>query len=407
MKKNNFKKNFIWNTIGCLTAAITSLFYSIVLTRFCDLNETGLYTIAFAIACNTVTLASFGGRTYQVTDTKNEISNFSYIFARYITITITFFGIILYLLFKWYSLYKTVVILLVCLFKFLEELSDVYYGILQKDNKLYKVGQFQFFKAIVNIIMFILIMVLTQNLIYAFSTLLIINLIYFIFFERKAARECENWKFNIKKDELKKYFLANIYICILTFLTTYIINCPKYAIDEFLTSSDQAIFGIIVMPATVMLLVGNFLLNPIIVTIADYYNNNKIKQITKLIIKIFIITISIGILGIIICYFIGIPLLNFIYSINLSKYKLSLIIIIIGSVFYAITASISSILIAMRRIKSQVIGNILVILFSIIICQVLVTNYKIYGAALTYTILIFIRFIIYLLVLIRTLTKKV
>ena len=190
-------------------------------------------------------------------------------------------------------------------------------------------------------------------------------------------------------------FVENAFICILTFLTTLIINFPKYSIDQLLTSEIQAIFGIIVMPATFMLLVGNFILNPILVQIAKYYNQKKYNEIQKLLFKIFGIMLLIGVFAIIGCYLLGIPLLNFIYNLDLEKYKVSLLIIIIGSIIYAMTATISSILVAMRKIKSQVVGNLIVVLFAFLICDKLVFNYNIFGGALAYTILILIRFLIY------------
>ena len=406
MSDNNLKKNIIWNTIGSLTISITSLFYTLILTRFSTLDQTGLYTIAFALACNTVTIASFGGRTYQVTDTKGEISTFSYIFSRYITVFLTFIILIAYLFTKDYTFYKSIVIVLICVFKYLEELCDVYYGVLQKNNKLYVVGKFQFFKSIINILLFLILIYITKDLLISFSILVVINLLFFLIFERRSAKKCEQWTYKTNKKELKKYFSANFLICILTFLTTYIINSPKYAIDSYLTSDMQAIFGIIVMPATVMLLVGNFILNPILVLIAEKYNDNKINEIKNIMYKIFGLMTIIGILGLIVCYFIGIPFLNLIYGVDLIQYKLSLMIIIVGSIFYAITAAISSILVAMRKIKSQVFGNLIVIIFSLLICVPLVKTHGILGASITYTTLIIIRFIIYLFIVFKNLLKR-
>lgn len=407
MRKDNLRKSIIWNTIGSSTLAITSLFYTIILTRLSSLAQVGLYTISFALACNTVTLASFGGRTYQVTDTKGEISTFSYILSRYTTVFFTLFVLIIYLLFKNYDIYKSVTILIICIFKYLEELCDVYYGIMQKNYKLYKVGIFQFVKSLINIFIFLIFILLKKNLFVVFILLFIIDILYFIFIERKYAIKCEKWENKVNKKELIKYFSANLFICILTFTTTYIINSPKYKIDLFFTNEIQAVFGIIVMPATIMLLIGNFILNPILVSIADMYNNNKISEITKIIYKIFGIMVFIGVIGLFGCYFFGVPLLNFVYSINFNDYKLSLMIIMVGSIFYAITAAISSILVAMRKIKSQVVGNLAVILISFLICGYLVKTYCILGGAIAYTLLIFTRFLIYVIILFLNLKQRI
>ena len=114
----------------------------------------------------------------------------------------------------------------------------------------------------------------------------------------------------------------------------------------------------------------------------------------------------IGVAVFVVCFFTGIPLLNLIYGINLDKYKTSLLIIIVGSVFYAVTAGISTTLVAMRIIKIQVIGNLIVILFAFMSCNYLVKNYGVLGASMTYTLLILIRFIIYVVIMIFSLMKR-
>ena len=228
MKKLNVnkqtQKNVVWNTIGAFTTSITSLFYTIILTRFSNLTETGIYSFAFAMACVTVTLASFGGRTYQVTDVKDEISPFSYIISRYITVFTTLILVLCYLFTKDYSIYKFVIIVLVCVFKYLEELSDVYYGILQKENKLYYVGQFQFSKAIINVLLFFLIIKLSGNLLLAIISITLVNLIFLIFFDRHKAKILKPWNNILKKEHIKKYFKVNVVICLFIFLSSIYIS---------------------------------------------------------------------------------------------------------------------------------------------------------------------------------------
>ncbi len=392
------KKNIIWNTIGSFTIAVTSLFYTIILTRCSNLAETGLYTIAFALACNSVTLASFGGRTYQVTDTKNEIHTFSYILCRYSTVITTLLIMLTYLFSKDYSLYKSTIIFLLCIFKYLEEVSDVYYGVLQKNHLLYKVGQFQFFKSILNVVLFYIIISQFHSLLGAVLALVGVNLFFVIFLERYQARKCERWKTKFFFDDIKKYFMANLMICILTFTTNYLINVPKYAIDKFLTSDIQALFGIIIMPATVMLLIGNFIMNPLLVDIAQLYNDQKYKAVRQLIFKIILIIFGIGLFALGGAYLLGIPVFNLVYGLDLSSYKTELMLIIVGSIFYTVTAILSTVFVAMRKINIQVILNMIVCICAFFFGEPLVSNMGIYGGALAYLLIVMIRFTLYMIV---------
>ena len=118
-KRELMKKNIFWNMIGSFTLSITSLFYSIILTRYCNLEDAGIFAFGFSFACMMVTLASFGGRTYQVTDHSGKINTISYIITRYLTVNIAFLLIMIYLVVKDYNLLKTISIIFLCVFKFL------------------------------------------------------------------------------------------------------------------------------------------------------------------------------------------------------------------------------------------------------------------------------------------------
>lgn len=404
------KKNYIWNTIGGFTFALTSLFYSIILARLSTINNLGLYTFAFALACNTVTLASFGGRTYQITDVNNNISTFSYIICRYLTTFFTIICLLIYLILNNYHPHKFLLILLICIFKYMEEISDVYYAIIHKNGQLFFVGKYQFIKSIYNVLSFILLTYFFNNLFLTFVILILLNLIFLIVIERKKAKRIDKWEYKLKKKEIAKYFKDNIYICLLTFLSLFITTIPRLIIDKNFSTDLQAIFGIIIMPATVMVLISGFILNPLIVKIAKNYKEKKYKLIENKVRNIILIILLVGLLCLIGGYILGVPLFNFIYDMKLNNYKNSLILILIGSSFFAITSSISTILISMRKIKIQVFINLIVIIIGLILSKYLIINYKIFGAALAYLFMVTIRLILYYIVfkvLIKKIQKKV
>ena len=80
-------------------------------------------------------------------------------------------------------------------------------------------------------------------------------------------------------------------------------NAPKYAIDKFLTEDIQAIFGIIIMPATVMGLVAQFLIHPYLNQIFELYKNGNLIKLKKLLYRI--------IASILINFFISIIVMNY------------------------------------------------------------------------------------------------
>lgn len=399
--KDNIKKNYIWNTIGALTISLTSLVYTMILTRYCNLNEVGQFSFGFSFACMMVTLASFGGRTYQVTDTKGEKKTSTYIVTRYITVILSYLLVILFLLFKKYNSEKITIILFLCIFKFLEEISDVYYGILQRHKRLYNVGEYQFFKSIINVILFFIGVKFIDNLIISIILMTLNNMIFVFLIERKKSKELETWKIEINKDQIINLLKINLFICGYTFLSSYLVNAPKYAIDNYLSSDMQAIFNMLIMPATFMFLVGGFIVNPILVDIAEKYKENKMNEINLILKKIIYLLFFFGIIALIGTYFLGTWALEIVYSISFKQYKFHLMLVILGATFYTFTAILGTIFIAFRKIKIQLLIAGICSIFAYILSDVLVLKLGLIGGFYSYLITMIFRVLCYVPLLIN------
>ncbi len=395
MKDNSLKKNIIWNTIGVFTLSLTSFVYSLILVRLCNLSITGIWSYSFAIACTCVTLASFGGRTYQVTDVKNELSTFTYISARYMTVAATLVLVLGFVFIKGFSFDKALIIILLCIFKFCEELSDVYYGVLQKHNKLYVVGKSMFFKSVLNMLLFLIGTYFSRNLLLPVILILINNFLFIYLYDRRNALKLEKIDKKFNKTFYIKYFKDNLIICLFLFLATYLVNCPKYVMETYLSDELQGIYNILVLPATAVSLVGSFIINPLLVNISKDFAENKINNIKRISNRIIFILLGFGIITCLGGYILGRPVFQLIYNFDIKNYMFAFLLIIVGCTFYTISTVLSMILITTRKLISQLVLNVILAIFSYVLCVILIKNYSIQGGIYAYLITMFLRFIIY------------
>lgn len=397
MIDKNLKKNFIWNTIGIFSISLTSFVYSLILIRLCNLSVSGIWSYTFAVACTSVTLASFGGRTYQVTDAKKELNTFTYVSARYITVGITLVLVLLFTLTKGFDLNKSLIMIGLCIFKFCEELSDVYYGILQKHDKLYVVGKSMFFKSVINMLLFLMVIYLSKSLLLAVIFILVNNFLFFYFYDRRNALKLEKLDKKISRQQMKKYFKNNLIICLTLFLSTYLVNCSKYVMETYLSDDLQGIYNILVLPATAVTLIGSFIINPLVVGLSKDFAEGQINHIKTVANKISLIMIGFGVIACIGAYFLGVPVLKLIYNFDLTPYLIGFELMIIGCVFYTISTIHCTILITARKLMSQLILNALLAIFSYGLCVILIKSDGINGGIYAYLITMLIRFIIYML----------
>lgn len=386
MKKILEKKNVIWNIIGATFNAFTSFLFAIIVTRINGLNEAGIFTYAFATACIFYVIAIYAGRTFQVTDISGKYSDTDYIYHRIITCVIMILTIIIFTIIKQYNITKSLVMILLCFYKATEAISELWYAILQKKEYLYKAGISMTIKAIASIILLFIIDFMTHNLILSCLSIIGANLIVMIFYDLKEIRQISIIKTNFQINKIKGLFFSGFYTFLITFLGIYLINAPRYAIDDILENELQTIFGIIIMPATFMGLMGQYIIQPLLTDITKYIKERKEQDLKKVIFLMIVGILVIGAIVLIIAYLLEAPILGFIYGVNLIPYQFSIMIIIFGSVMYSLGIVISYILIALRKTFVQAIAYGIVSILATIISYLLVRRFSIIGASITYMI---------------------
>jgi len=409
MKKNKiFIKNFIWNILGTGLNAFNSLFFMIAVTRINGLNDAGIFTLAFSTACILYVIGTYAGRVYQVTESDKTITDKEYVVNRVISCVLMLVMALVFVILRKYDLYKSIIFILLSTYKCLEAFCDVLYGIMQKNNLLHNVGKSYFFKAVLSVSLFIIIDLITKNLIYSCLAIIFSWLTIMLIYDMRITRTLIK-NISINKVNIIKIFKNGFFVFIITFLGLYILNAPKYAIDNLGVEELQAIFGIIIMPATVMGLFAQFLIHPYLTTITELYNNRKYKQFINLLYKSIIYILAVGIVCCLAGYFLGSFVLGLIYNVDLSQYSLNLLFILIAATFYTMANIILSFLITMRYNFIQFIIYVCVSIFTLILSTVLTNMYQITGATIAYLatmILIFILYSIAIYVIFKFIKKK-
>ena len=154
---NNMKKNVLWNAIGTTCNAFNSLFFMMIVTRINGIEDSGIFTMAFSLACLFCLFGGYEGRVFQVTDMSGKTTDMEYVIHRYLTSVIAVLITVGYCIFMSYDRQKFMITLCLCLMKILEMLADVYYGILQKNEELDLVGQSLFIKSVLSFIAFLIV----------------------------------------------------------------------------------------------------------------------------------------------------------------------------------------------------------------------------------------------------------
>lgn len=400
-EKKSFLKNFIWNSLGTGINSFNSLFFLIIVTRVNDIQTAGIFSIAYATATILYTLAMYSGRLCQVTDIENKIKDKDYITNRFITCLLMLVGATGFLCIKQYPTFKTTIFALLAIFKGLEAFSDILYGVMQKNDILYKSGQSLTLKGFIGIALFLIVDLITRDLRWACVSVILVNVavlvIYDYFIITRKLIDNTN-KVNMKN--VLHILKSEFFVFVNSFAGIYILNAPKYAIDSFLTEDIQAIYGYIMMPATVMTLFTQFIVMPFLGKLKDMYERKELKEIEKVTFKIKLIVIAFGGFAVLAAFLLGPEFLGLIYGLDLRGYRMNLCVIIGSYIFYAISYINLVTLTTIRHTFVQFVIYIISMVIAFIGSNVLVgkLGFGINGATFSCTTTLALQFIMYTVV---------
>lgn len=385
MNKKVSLYDILWYMGGLLLFGFTSLIYMIIVTRVVGIEAGGKFTFAYAVACTFFAVGVYFGKSFQITDKSNRYSDTDYIYNRITTCLVMVLLTLVFCLFRKYNLEKIVLILILTVYRGADAFVDSIHAVIQKKDRVYKVGMSIFFRTLLLVASFIVSLILFKNIILSSLVIMIINVLYFIVVDyRIAKKNIISSKFDNSKNLL--LLIEGFTAFLFYFLAIYVNNASKYAIDSLSTETIQGIFGIIYMPSSFVSLVSLYIVQPFLNNITGLLKNKKIMDLNKLLLKLTLIVSLIGIIIMILSYFIGIPILEMLYSVELDNQKFNLLIILLGSVLYSIYSVYSQVLVAMRKNLYQVLCLGLLFITSIILSNQLVYAYGINGASMAYTI---------------------
>lgn len=397
--KKIFLKNFIWNIVGTGLNSFNSLFFLIIVTRINGINDAGIFSIAYSTALILYTIGLYSGRLCQVTDIENKVKDKDYIVNRMITCILMIVLAIGFVFIKQYSPYKMGIFILLCVYKATEAFGEILYGIMQKKDLLYQSGQSLTIKSLGGLLIFFLIDYFTHNLILACTAIIVLNLVTILLFDfLLVCKKLIDFSAKVNMTNVWHIFKSEFFVFANSFAGIYVLNAPKYAIDNYLTEDVQAIFGYIMMPATVITLFTQFVFMPYLNKLKELYEQKDMKAFKGIAFKIKMAVISFGVLASVAAFVIGPEVLSIIYGEELTPYRMNLTVILASYIMYGISYVNLVLLTTTRNTFVQFVVYVITMLVAFFGSNVLVQNLQINGATISCAVTLGVQFILYTIV---------
>ena len=394
------KSEIIWNTLGSFVESLLSAVLLMFCTRLNGTEIAGMFSISFATATILNALGDFGIRIYQVTDTNRKYKFGDYLLARvFVVITMVIIGI-LFVNISGYTAEKLWICIALIMFKVIDNLSETYQGEFQLRNRLDLGGKSMVIRVSSSLIVFFITDVITKNVIFSCITFVLTNLTLFLLWDVRILSKFQKLEIKYDKNNIKEILLDCLPLAISTGLSLYIINATKYAIDNFGDYTMQTYFNVIYMPTFVINLVSAFVIKPFLKPFGDLWNSKEYLKFIKSISLIILILAGATICIDIACALLGVPVLSFIYGIDLSPYKMEMILLVISGFFYASATVMLYALSTIRKQKLTTIAYIITSVIALIASNICVNKWQMKGAIVSNmitTVTLFVLLVIFFL----------
>lgn len=396
--KNIDRSSFIWNMAGSMLMAFQSVIMLMILTRTLGLVESGIFTIAYANANLFLTIGKYGMRYFQVSDLKKQFTFAEYRASRVITSVVMVVVSAVYVIHaasaNGYSMEKAQVIFWMCLFKVVDVVEDVYHGLYQQENRLDVASKAMTLRMAVTIVIFAIGLIVFKDLLLVLILSTIATTAIFVLLTKwtyGAFSQNDGQARTSKVRINKKNLLLLLKLCFPlfagSFLSFYIGNAPKYAIDAMLTDELQACYGFIAMPVFVIGLLNNFIFNPMLYRMSSLWEQGKVWEFLKRTLLQICVVAVITLVCIAGAWLLGIPVLSWLYNTDLSPYKAELLVLLLGGGFLGLSGLLNTVITIIRYQKSLMWGYAGIAALAFLFSDGIVRRYEMMGAAVLYTVL--------------------
>jgi len=380
------KKCVFWNMLFSTMSSLQTAIIVLIVTRISGEEDAGIMSIAFATAYLMFTIGAYGVRNFQATDSQRDYSYKDYKKMRLISCLFMLISSLGYCFWKEYEENKAHIILIVCLFKLLDAIEDLYHGELQRIGRLDLAGFSGVIRLILNNLTFFMVLFLTKDLYKAVCSMVLISFIItigmYIFFNSLLKGE-------EKKEEKEKTGL--MIICFPLFLTSflniYICNSPKYAIDVCLSEKEQAYYAILSMPVFTIHLLSGILYRPQLLHMARLWNEKKRDLFKKIVLKqicnITIIAIFILVFGVTV----GLRMLELLYGVPLISFQKEFAILLFGGGMTAVYNFLTACITIMRKQFFLIVLSVLMTVLAFLASNQMVYHAGLLGASWLYFLL--------------------
>lgn len=390
----SLRANFSWVVSGRIAEAVSKWFILLALTRYFSPEAIGLYALGLAVSNPIFLFTNLGLRTVQASDTGHL-----YPFSRYLGLRITTSAgamllLLAFVLVAGYGLEKVAIVMAIGFAKFFESICDVIYGLLQKNERMDRVGQSLIIRAVISVIAMIAAVHWTRTLVGGVAAMAASWGFFLALFDMPHARKqlsldavSDNSGGGIRPDFNlhKSLSLARgaLPLGIAGVLLALTQSIPRVVVEAHLGEVALGLFAAIAYLAVPGGLIVTSMGNAALPVLSQRFARGQTRSFFSLVLKLVGLAAVLGLFGVIAAYALGYYVLLELYGLQYASHSDLLAWLMIGAAFVYVTSVLGYAIAATRRFSKFAAAYSIWVVVTILLSYCLIPTFGLTGAAWT------------------------
>lgn len=369
-KNITLRRNFSWTFIGNLIYSGCQWGMLVVLAKLGNPEMVGTFTLGLAVTAPVMMFSNLQLRDIQTTDAKNHYLFNDYLGLRLITTGLALPIILWITLATGYKGETAIVIILIGFAKGLESISDVFYGLLQKHEKMDRMAISVMMKGSLSLLMLSIGTYISGSIIWGVLGLVIAWACILLIWDIPSYRWLIN-KFTSEGEipdslegrtakprwqlgTIRKLIWLSLPLGLVMMLISLNANIPRYFLEQSLGKKELGVFAALAY----LIVAGNMVVSALGSAarprLAKYYAGGNVSAYQKLLVQLVAIACLLGLSGILVAWVAGGQILTIVYQPEYAKYTELLIWLMVTAGIGYVSSFLGEGMTAARYFRTQI-----------------------------------------------------
>ncbi len=392
------RSNVAWMLAGNLCQGLSQWTLVVALAKIGTIEMVGSYTLALAIALPVLMFGSLSLRSIQITDCTGRFRFLDYLILRFAAATAALLAIAGIAVSAAYTKSVILAVTLISAAKGVEYLSDVFYGLLQREEKMSGIAISMMLRGTLSLLALGSGVWITGSLVWGAAGLFAASALTLLAFDiprclallnlkpSAALRECLSYTSALldrsRVQLLRTLAWAGLPLGAVLMLVSLNLSLPRYFIEHTLGIRELGIFSSLANLLAAGSVVTNAVAQGATPRLAKYFESSRMHDFRSLLTALILSSLAIGAAGLLGSVAFGRQVLAIVYRPEYASQQDILVWLMAASGFFYLGSTLGCAVTAVKCFAPQLPLFAIAAVTTTVACMILVPAYGLRGAAL-------------------------